>query len=227
MRLRRAERSANHLLRWLRPVVESGYSKEIFMSRYHPPMKQDALDKFISDWSKERPELDTAQLAIFGRITRISQRMRKVFNGWLSLNGLTWETFDIIATLRRSGPPYGLSPSALYEACLLSSGAMTNRIDRVEHLGLVTREPYSMDRRSVQVVLTTKGKRLADRAADVHFRACKRILDMAFSATEQREFADLLRKLVLLFDERESPVGGDAIEVVPRRPRDVSPRKRR
>ncbi len=225
MRLKRPERSgANHLLR---RAVNSGYSKEIFMSRYLPPMKQDVLDKFISDWSKERPELDTAQLAIFGRITRISLRMRKLFNEWLGLKRLTWQTFDIIATLRRSGPPYALSPSSLYEACLLSSGAMTNRIDRVEQLGLVIREPDSMDRRSVQVVLTTKGKRLADTAADIHFRACKRILDKAFSASEQRQLADLLRKLVLLFDEREQPFGGDPSEVIPRRPRDVSARKRR
>lgn len=190
-------------------------------------MKQDALDKFISAWSKERPELDTAQLAIFGRITRISLRMRKVFNEWLSLKGLTWETFDIIATLRRSGPPYGLSPSSLYEACLLSSGAMTNRIDRVEQLGLVTREPDAMDRRSVHVVLTTKGKRLADAAADVHFRACKRILDEAFSTPEQLQLAKLLRKLVLLFDERESSVGGAPSDAVPGRPRDLTPRKSR
>ena len=124
----------------------------------------DSIETLVGEWRRERPDLDAAPFAIFGRIWRLTGNLLGDAEKWLAPIGLTFESFSLIVTLRRSGAPYELNPTALYRESLLSSGAMTNRIDRVEALGLVKRLPDPNDRRGTIVRLTPKGVALADRA---------------------------------------------------------------
>jgi DNA-binding MarR family transcriptional regulator len=119
--------------------------------------------------------------------------------------GLSWEAFSLIVTLRRSGKPYALRPTDLIEESLLTSGAITNRIRRVEQLGLIKRIADSRDRRSCTVQLTPAGKRLADRAIAAHFERMSRLL-FELSSSERRVLADLLCKLLVRFEgEKQEP----------------------
>ncbi len=110
--------------------------------------------------------------------------------------GLLGESFDVLASLRRSGPPYQLTPTQLYREMMLTSGAMTNRIDRLEEAGLVARKPDPSDRRGTLVRLTAKGKALIDAAAAEHAANEERLLAV-LTATEQRQLGDLLRKVLI------------------------------
>lgn len=125
---------------------------------------------------------------------------------WLAPIGLTFESFSLIVTLRRSGPPYELNPTALYRESLLSSGAITNRIDRVEREGLVRRLPDPNDRRGTIVRLTAKGRKLADRSIQVHFEALKETLSVLDNA-EREQLAKLLSKLLLSVEQRRAKSG--------------------
>jgi DNA-binding MarR family transcriptional regulator len=141
---------------------------------YNPPM--DSVDRLIAQWAHERPDLDTAPLAVVARVIRIAAWLSKSAEKWLSPLGLTWESFSLIVTLRRAGAPFQRRPSELLEESLLSSGAMTNRIDRVEALGLVVRLRDPNDRRGVIVQLTPEGRKLADKAIEVHSAELKALL---------------------------------------------------
>src|SRR5262245_30315095 len=109
---------------------------------------------------RERSDLDFGYLATVGRILRISAHLRERMDGWLETSGLSWELFDLLASLRRAGGRDGLRPTNLYEACMLSSGATTNRIDRAEKLGLVERRPDTNDGRATRIALTRRGRAL-------------------------------------------------------------------
>jgi len=120
---------------------------------------------------------------------------------WLAPVGLSFESFSLIVTLRRSGPPYELNPTAFYRESLLSSGAITNRIDRVEAEGLVKRLPDPNDRRGTIVRLTPKGRALADRAIKLHFAALTEALSDV-DPSERDRLAKLLSKLLMSVEER-------------------------
>lgn len=156
----------------------------------------DAIDLFISEWTCERPDLDFDYLATLGRILRISAHLRENMDAWLSPFGLAWEMFDLLASLRRSGERDGLRPTDLYHACMLSSGATTNRIDRAETLGLVERRPDPADGRATRIALTRKGMTLADKAMTQHSARAGDIAE-ALSAEERKRLGQLLRKLLL------------------------------
>jgi DNA-binding MarR family transcriptional regulator len=137
---------------------------------------RDSISVFVEEWQRERPDLDPWPLAILGRVERISARLQRRADDWLRPLGLTWESFSVIITLRRSGPPFALRPTDLYRDSLLSSGATTNRIDRVEEMGWVTRHPDPADGRGVIVMLTPAGRDLADRAVALHFQSMAEVL---------------------------------------------------
>lgn len=162
--------------------------------------KSDSIALFIADWQRERPDLDPWPLGIIGRTSRIFSYYLRRSDAWLSPLGLSWETFSLIAALRRSGKPYELNPTELQRQSLLTSGAMTNRIDRVEALGLVERRPDPADRRGVIVRLTPTGRALADKAIAVHFKETANVLD-ALSAREAAQMDDLLAKLLLSLEQ--------------------------
>lgn len=132
-------------------------------------MVSDTVSELVSDWHRERPDLDIPPLELFVLINRLSDQFIKRAEKWLSPLGLSWESFSLIVTLRRVGAPFALRPSDLLKVSLLTSGAITNRIDRVEQLGLVERHREPNDRRGVVVRLTPVGQALADRAIAVHF----------------------------------------------------------
>ena len=163
----------------------------------------DSISTLLEEWRRERPDLDCSPFGVFGRIWRLSANLSATSGKWLAPLGLNFESFSLIVTLRRSGPPFQLNPTALYRESLLSSGAITNRIDRVEALGLVKRLPDPNDRRGTIVRLTRKGCTLADRAIEVHFGCLAECLsDLA--PGERSDLAALLGKLLASVEERRS-----------------------
>jgi DNA-binding MarR family transcriptional regulator len=184
------------------------------------------MDKFASEWSKEWPTLDTSHLETVGRIWRISEHLRRRFDVWLQPHGLNWETFDVIVSLRRSGAPYRMRPTELSEACLLTSGAMTNRLDRVERLGLIARRPAPNDRRSIQVELTPKGIALTDRVIQTHFAAARHLLECLGDA-ERQTMAHLLRKVLSTLEPAKEGADGTSrtAETSSAKPNSVPPQR--
>jgi DNA-binding MarR family transcriptional regulator len=156
---------------------------------------QDSIEHLLTEWQRERPDLDPWALGVFGRMRRLSTDIVRRAEAWLQPLGLTFESFSVIVTLRRSGRPYELNPTALYRDSLLSSGAITNRIDRVESAGLVTRRPDPNDRRGIIVQLTPKGRALADRAIALHFAGMTAALD-GLEPDERKHLTALLAKLL-------------------------------
>lgn len=171
-------------------------------------MERDSIDRLLDDWAREWPALDVAPTAVVGRLHRVArhweQRVEQVFGRF----GLVEGGFGVLAVLRRSGPPYRLSPTALAARLQISSGAMTNRIDRLEAAGLVARAPDPDDRRGVLVLLTPAGRDLIDRAAPVHLANERRLLE-PLNADERRTLADLLRKLLLSLEGGDGGEGGE------------------
>ena len=200
-------------------------------------MKQDAVDKFVGEWACEWPALDVSHLETVGRIWRINEYLRRRFDLWLQPHGLNWETFDVIVSLRRSGAPYRMRPTELSESCLLTSGAMTSRLDRVEKMGLIARRPAPDDRRSVQVELTPKGIAMAEQVIQAHFAAARQLLECLHD-DERRTLAHLLRKVLTTIEPAKGRTGvsdrmtetssdspAEANGVSPRQPRPSRPRR--
>jgi DNA-binding MarR family transcriptional regulator len=156
----------------------------------------DHIDRVRAEWAAERPELDTAPVEVVGRIGRLARLLDRRLDAVFAEHGLRRDTFDVLAALRRSGPPYELSPSDLYTRLMRTSGAVTNRLQRLEREGLVERVPDPRDGRGLLVRLTARGRRLVDRAAPPHLDNERELLG-ALSPAEQRTLARLLRKLLL------------------------------
>ncbi|ELH7812476.1 MarR family transcriptional regulator [Vibrio harveyi] len=131
----------------------------------------DAIDRVVSQWAKEKPDLDTEPMAIMGRLMRIAKYMENYVAEVHKRYDLKMGEFDVLATLRRSGEPYRLTPSELISSMMLTSGAMTNRLDKLEKKGLIAREHSKEDRRSVSVQLTSKGFELIDALIEQHLQA--------------------------------------------------------
>jgi DNA-binding MarR family transcriptional regulator len=155
----------------------------------------DAIDVFTAEWIRERPDLDFNYLATVGRVLRISAHLREKMDAWLAPFGLTWEMFDLLASLQRSGERQGLRPTDLYHACMLSSGATTNRIDRAEKLGLVERKPDPTDGRASRVALTKAGRTVATKAMTEHSTRANEVSEV-LSADERAQLGRLLGKLL-------------------------------
>ncbi|QKD01752.1 MarR family winged helix-turn-helix transcriptional regulator [Mesorhizobium loti] len=156
----------------------------------------DRAAKAIEQWKRERPDLDVSPMGVLGRLNEASSliahdRLAPLFARF----GLQAGEFDVLATLRRSGQPYALTPTALYEATMVTSGAMTNRLDRLEKAGLILRGPHPNDRRGIVVQLTEKGLALIDEALTAHVANEHEIL-AGLSNAEQETLALLLGKLI-------------------------------
>jgi DNA-binding MarR family transcriptional regulator len=160
---------------------------------------QDEVDRLIEAWRRERPDLDVAPLDVLSRVTRLARHLDRARRSAFETHDLeTWE-FDVLAALRRAGDPYELSPGALLTQTLVTSGTMTNRIDRLEGKGLVARFPDPHDRRGVLVRLTVDGRRRVD-AALSDLLAQERTILAALSEADRDQLANQLRTLVLPFD---------------------------
>jgi DNA-binding MarR family transcriptional regulator len=160
----------------------------------------------LDQWRRERPEIDADGMALVPRVMRLAYlydtemaRVSRSFDlkpGWL----------DVLSALRRTAPPYRMSATELARWVLLSSGGMTNRLDRMEEAGLVRRRPDPSDRRGILIELTPRGGQLIDAAIDAHLALYEELLSGALSKAEQRRFIELMRKQILAFEEGR--VGG-------------------
>ena len=158
-------------------------------------MTHDQIDKILTQWRDEAPDLDLSSLAVIGRIFQLARLLEKHRETVLADFDLNLWSFDMLATLRRQGPPYQLKPTELYGLLMLSSGAMTNRIDRLEKAGWVTRLRDPDDRRSVIVQLTNQGMEYVDAVMPVLFERENRLLD-DLSQAETETLIALLRKFL-------------------------------
>lgn len=158
-------------------------------------MEEDAVGLVLRQWGVERPDLDVSAMGVFGRLSRAARMLNKSLAETFGRYGLNGGEFDVLATLRRSGGPYSLTPTELYRSMMLSSAAMTNRIDRLEERNLVVREPDPEDRRGVRIRLTDEGFGLIEAALEAHVEGEERLL-AALSAEEREHLANLLSRLM-------------------------------
>lgn len=136
----------------------------------------DAVDSILAQWRAERPDLDTGPMGLFGRLNRCSTALRQAHEDVFAEFGLNSGEFDVLATLRRAGSPFCLSPTALFSALMITSGTMTHRLQRLEKAGWILRRPAEEDGRSLLVELTPAGLALIDRAVTAHVANQHRLL---------------------------------------------------
>ncbi|MEV7592623.1 MarR family winged helix-turn-helix transcriptional regulator [Streptomyces sp. NPDC090085] len=156
---------------------------------------KDAVDAITAQWFAVRPELDTAPMALFGRIYRIAKAMGDAVEERYQRFGISRGEFDVIATLRRSGPPYTLSPRQLSATLMLTTGGMTGRLDKLEKAGLLCRKPDPHDRRGLQVTITEQGLALVDQAVTAGLEVQHAAL-AGLTDEEAETLGSLLRKLL-------------------------------
>jgi DNA-binding MarR family transcriptional regulator len=166
---------------------------------FEVPELRDEVDDLVAAWRAQRPDLDVEPMQVLSRISRLARHLDIARRGAFADHGLeTWE-FDVLSALRRQGPPFQLTPGALLRATLVTSGTMTNRIDRLAEVGLVRREPDPRDKRGVLVTLTDQGVARAD-AALADLLARERVLLAGLDPGERQHLADLIRILLAPFD---------------------------
>jgi DNA-binding MarR family transcriptional regulator len=159
----------------------------------------DEVDRIVEAWQRERPDLDVAPLTILSRVLRLARHLDLARGSAFAEHDLEGWGFDVLSALRREGAPYQLCPGQLVAQTLVTSGTMTNRVDRLAARGLVSRGPDPSDRRGVKVTLTTAGRTVVDAAmADLLDR--ERILLNQLSPSEQGHLAELLRQLLSPFE---------------------------
>lgn len=156
--------------------------------------ERDEVDAIVDAWQRERPGADLEPMQVLSRITRVARHLDRARKAAFATQSIEpWE-FDVLSALRRSGDPYCLSPGRLVAETLVTSGTMTNRVDRLAGRGLVRRSPDPTDRRGVLVSLTDEGRRTVDDALD-ELLAREREILAALDATDRRHVADALRVL--------------------------------
>ena len=161
---------------------------------------QDHVDRVQAQWRAERPEIDTSPMGIIARLHRIADALRGELLTLYREHGLGEGEFDILATLRRSGAPFELTPSELAQQTMVTTGAVSKRLDRLETAGLVTRRENLEDARGRVVALTPQGRDTIDRAYEAHMRNEARLLDH-FSAAERERLRGLLRSWALKLEQ--------------------------
>lgn len=163
------------------------------------PLPRDEVDAIIDSWAGERPDLDATSMHIFSRVSRLARHFDLARRKAFSAHDLDpWE-FDVLSSLRRAGDPYQLTPGDLLTEALVSSGTMTNRINRLVGRDLVVRVPSGVDRRVVYVRLTERGREMVDGALVTLLEAEDAILAAEDAATCE-QMRDFLRRLLLPFD---------------------------
>jgi DNA-binding MarR family transcriptional regulator len=171
------------------------------------PGEQDHVDRVRAQWRAVSPDLDTSPVGIVARVGRIAAYFDHSTDALLGQYGLARSSWDVLASLRRAGPPYELSPTELYRGLMRSSGAMTNRLHRLEQAGLIERRPDPGDGRGLLVRLTRRGSKLVDRIAPVHLENENRLL-AALTERDRRALEVLLRRLARDLEEtRPTPPG--------------------
>lgn len=162
----------------------------------------DRIDKITQQWERERPDLDISPMGLIGRLGNVAfhltREMEKVFTQF----GLNRSSFDVLATLRRAGTPYTLSPGEMLSTLMVTSGTMTNRIDQLEKAGLVSRHANPDDGRGFLVSLTTEGLTLINQLIEAHTQNQARLV-AKLSQKEQQALDQLLRTFLASFESNE------------------------
>ncbi|MCU1508475.1 MAG: MarR family transcriptional regulator [Glaciihabitans sp.] len=159
----------------------------------------DEVDRIVDAWTRERPDLDFAPLQVLSRVGRLARHLERARRTAFGASELELWEFDVLSALRRAGTPYQLSPKALLQQTLVSSGTMTNRIDRLVERRLVERRTDPHDGRGILVIMTERGRERVDSAITLLVEAESDLLD-GLSAADQERLSALLRKLSLDFD---------------------------
>ena len=152
------------------------------------------MDSILAQWRRERPDLDTGVMAVCGDLWRAADRVRDGVAANLAGDDLDLAGFDVLLTLRRQGQGRALSPSELARDMMISTSAMTNRLDRLQKRGLIERQADPADRRALRIVLTQAGFALADRIVASHVATEERLLS-GLSADERAQLRQLLAKI--------------------------------
>src|SRR5215210_147269 len=158
--------------------------------------EHDGVDRIIEQWGRERPDLDVSPIGVIGRISRLARELEQRLEPVYREQGLEPGWYDVLATLRRAGPPYRLRPTEFTRTLMLTSSGTTKRLDRLEQAGLIARTPDPDDRRGTLITLTEAGHALLDTAVDTHV-ANEHGLLSALTQAEREQLAALLRKLQL------------------------------
>lgn len=167
-------------------------------------IERDRVDTILEAWQEQRPDLDLSAMGVIARISRASRILERLIEAVLADFGINEPGFGVLAALLRAGPPHKLTPTELFSSLLISSGAMTNRLDRLTEAGLVSREPDPNDRRSMLVALTPEGLALINEAVTAHTENELQLL-APFTTEERAEFAALLRKLLVTVADLPEP----------------------
>lgn len=152
----------------------------------------DALDTIVAQWKQEKPHLNTQPMEILGRMARLAKHLEAAIAACHKQYDLKLGEFDVLATLRRAGAPYSLTPSELIDSMMLSSGAMTNRLDKLQTRELIIRTHSEEDRRSVTVSLTSQGIELIDEVMEQHVQVQEKVL-AGFSEQQQAQMNKLFK----------------------------------
>ncbi|MFF7730221.1 MarR family winged helix-turn-helix transcriptional regulator [Streptomyces sp. NPDC008001] len=155
----------------------------------------DHVDRLLEQWAARRPDLDVSPMAVIGRLSRLSRIVDAELRRTFASHGLDAASFDVLATLRRNDPPHSLTPAELMRSSMVTSGAITQRLDRLEARGLVSRSPSASDGRSIVVTLTGDGLALIDRALPDHVATEARLL-AALTEGERDALATTLKNLL-------------------------------
>ena len=159
----------------------------------------DHVSRVIEQWRRVRPDLDLAPLAVIARLGRAARFVDQAHEEFFASHELTRADWDVLAGLRRVGPPYRLSPTDLYRGLMRASGTITHRLHRLERTGLVERVPDPEDGRGVLVQLTKSGAKLVDELAALHLQNEARMLE-GLTGREREQLARLLEKLLASFE---------------------------
>jgi DNA-binding MarR family transcriptional regulator len=162
----------------------------------------DHVDRVLEQWATARPDLDASPMGVIGRLSRLARIMDVELNRVFSEHGLDRASFDVLATLRRSNPEHCLTPAGLMRSSMVTSGAITQRLDKLEARGLVSRTPSETDGRVVMVALTKEGLALIDRALPDHIANEERIL-ASLTTSERDTLAATFRKWLEEFETTE------------------------
>lgn len=163
---------------------------------YAPVEMSDHVDEILEQWRRELPRLDRSPMGVVGRISRLDAVLQRELEEVFAKHGLNGGEFDVLASLRRSGRPYRLTPGALSRALMVTTGGMTKRLHSLEVASLVRRRPDPGDRRSSTVELTAAGRKLVDGALRAHVANEERLL-AGLDPRQREQLAGLLRVLAL------------------------------
>jgi DNA-binding MarR family transcriptional regulator len=158
-------------------------------------VERDGVDEILDQWRRERPDLDPAPIGVVGRVSRLARELERRLEPVYAAHGLEPGWHDVLATLRRTGPPFRMRPTDLMNALMLTSSGTTKRLDRLEAAGMIAREPDPRDRRGTLIALTERGRALIDGVTGPHLDNEARLL-AALTPAERDALAGLLRKLL-------------------------------